>query len=89
MLSALPARYAKFLASLFGQAVLFSQLSGGFRHITLTEALTAVGVSLGVLAVPNASKTAKAHSVPTEPGSALVKVSQQELDTLRSKAIGK
>lgn len=52
----LPARYAKFLASLFGQAVLFSQLSGGFSHITLSQALTAIGVSLGVLAVPNAAK---------------------------------
>lgn len=70
MLKGLPARYAKFLTSLFGQLVLFSQLSGGFSHVTLTEALTAVGVSLGVLAVPNAGKS--------------VQISQAELDSLRA-----
>ena len=51
----IPAQYAKFLAAIAGQALLFAQYEygSGNKWVTLT---TAAAACLGVAAVPNAPK---------------------------------
>ena len=60
MITAIPARYAKFLTAVAGQGLTFAQYEygGGNKWVTLA---TAAAGALGVYAVPNAPKPAKAQ----------------------------
>jgi hypothetical protein len=49
-----PAQYAKFIAVLIGQFVVYLQLYGATWQ--LVPAVTGIGVALAVLGVPNAAK---------------------------------
>lgn len=55
VLSALPAKYAKFLTSLGGLLISYLQLYGATWH--LVPAVTAIGAALAVLGVPNKTTT--------------------------------
>ena len=52
----LPARYAKFITAVLGEAVAYFQLYGATWH--LQAALVMAGAALAVLGVPNAPKLA-------------------------------
>jgi hypothetical protein len=65
LLTTLPAQYAKFIASLVGNLLVYLQLYGPAWH--LVPAVTAIAVSLGVAGVPN-TKPAPAP-LPLEPTS--------------------
>jgi len=54
--AAVPARYAKFIAAVLGQAIVYVQLYGTTWH--LDAVLVMAGAALGVLGVPNAPKPA-------------------------------
>ena len=61
-IKALPARYAKFLTSVAGQAVVYLQIYGTSWH--LVPAVTMIAAAAGVLAVPNAPKAAPPPAAP-------------------------
>lgn len=55
-IAAIPARYAKFLTAVAGEAIAYIQLYGTTWH--LQAALVMAGAALAVLGVPNASAPA-------------------------------
>jgi hypothetical protein len=67
----IPARYAKFIAAVLGEAVAYVQVYGTAWH--LQAALVMAGAALAVLGVPNAAPAAP--TVPAmPPASSSVKV---------------
>lgn len=55
LLKDIPARYAKFLASLVGQLVVYLQLYGATWH--LVPAVIMIAAALGIMATPNKAAT--------------------------------
>ena len=62
MLSMLPARYSKFIASLIGLFITYVSIYGWTWH--LETALIMIGTALGVVGVPNGPPPAIAVPVP-------------------------
>ena len=65
--TALPARYAKFITAALGETVAYIQLYGAAWH--LEPALVMAGAALAVLGVPNGPASVTAFPAPPASGS--------------------